>query len=123
MAITTTPQPQDTSLATADPTDEAVEVLRFLGDANRLRILRHLAGAECYVQELTDWLALPQPLVSYHLRRLRGLGLVRVQRRRQRVYYTLDPAAWAAFTRPLRDVCELIEFTPAAAASPQVIAP
>jgi ArsR family transcriptional regulator len=72
-------------------------------------VLRCLAGQEACVFELADELGLPQPLASYHLRRLRQAGLVRSERRAHRVYYAVDPAAWDAFTRPVRGVCALVE--------------
>lgn len=87
----------------------AVAALNFLNDVNRLRILRRLARREAYVFELADDLALPQPLVSYHLRRLREAGLVRSSRRAKRVAYALDAAAWDAFAQPIRDVCAMVE--------------
>ena len=83
--------------------------LRFLSDANRLRILNCLAQREMYGAELTEQLDLPQPLVSHHLRRLRDAGLVGSQRRAHRVYYAIDPAGWDAFTRPIRAICEIVE--------------
>jgi ArsR family transcriptional regulator len=86
-----------------------VAVQRFLSDATRLRILTHLAQHEAYVLELTEQLALPQPLVSYHLRRLRELELVRAERDGQRIYYALDDAAWRAFIQPLRAMCDLLD--------------
>jgi ArsR family transcriptional regulator len=96
---------------TADTSEVAVAVaaLHFLSDENRLRILRRLAGREAYVFELADDLALPQPLVSYHLRRLREAGLVRPSRRAKRVCYALDAEAWDAFAQPIRDVCAMVE--------------
>jgi ArsR family transcriptional regulator, arsenate/arsenite/antimonite-responsive transcriptional repressor len=86
----------------------AVEALQFLGDRNRLRILKLLAREELSVGELMVQLALPQPLVSYHLRRLRQAGLVQVRRQAKQVLYTIDPLAWEVFTRPIREVCDLV---------------
>jgi DNA-binding transcriptional ArsR family regulator len=70
-----------------------------------------------YGAELTKRLGLPQPLVSYHLRRLREAGLVRSHRRARRVYYAIDPAGWHAFTRPIRAICEIVEAVSDEAAS------
>jgi ArsR family transcriptional regulator, arsenate/arsenite/antimonite-responsive transcriptional repressor len=81
--------------------DQAVEALKFLSDRNRLRILSALARAETCVCDLIDELDLPQPLVSYHLRKLRDAGLVRTRRDAQWIYYSLDPAAWDALVAPL----------------------
>ena len=67
--------------------DAAVETLKFLSDRNRLRILGVLAREETCVCDLIDELGLPQPLVSYHLRKLRDGGLVRTRRHAQWIYY------------------------------------
>jgi DNA-binding transcriptional ArsR family regulator len=86
----------------------AVEALHFLGDRNRLRILKILARGELSVGEIVAQLALPQPLVSYHLRRLRQSGIVQVRRQGKQVHYAIDPPAWEAFTRPIREVCDVV---------------
>ena len=96
-------------------TDAVVESLRFLSDRNRLRILQLLSRRESCVCELIGHLDLPQPLVSYHLRRLREAGLVRSRRKAQWVYYSIEPSAWRRFTRPIRAVCDASHFPPEAA--------
>lgn len=81
--------------------DKAVDTLRFLSDRNRLRILGMLMESETCVCEVIDELDLPQPLVSYHLRKLRDAGLVRARRRAQWIYYSIDPEGWDAVIGPL----------------------
>lgn len=81
--------------------DAAVDALRFLGDRNRLRILRALSQAELCVLDLIDELGMPQPLVSYHLRKLRESGLVLTRRRAQWIFYSLNTAGWDALVSPL----------------------
>ena len=76
-----------------DETDAVVETLKFLGDGNRLRILRILSQRESCVCELIDQIGLPPPLISYHLRRLWEAGLVQTRRKAQWVYYSIDPDA------------------------------
>ena len=68
-------------LATRDDAaiESAAETLKFLSDRNRLRIVTRLARAETCVCDLIDELDLPQPLVSYHLAKLRKAGLRPVQ--------------------------------------------
>ena len=84
-------------------------------DATRLRIVRALADGPVYGTDLAERLGVPQNLATYHLRRLEAAGLLRRERREHRVYYALDPAAWAAFTAPVRQVCDLLaEVTEAA---------
>ncbi|MEJ7762419.1 MAG: metalloregulator ArsR/SmtB family transcription factor [Thermomicrobiales bacterium] len=92
--------------------DQAVETLKFLGDRNRLRILAVLTRTETCVCDLIDELDLPQPLVSYHLGKLRTAGLVRSRRDAQWVYYSLDPDAWERLTAPLAGILPLAPLAP-----------
>ncbi|MEA2598056.1 MAG: ArsR family transcriptional regulator, arsenate/arsenite/antimonite-responsive transcriptional [Thermomicrobiales bacterium] len=95
--------------------DRACEALKFLSDKNRLRILSSLTRSETCVADLIDALGIPQPLVSYHLGKLRKLGLVRARRDAQWVYYSLDPDAWANFIGPLAGLLHLGPLPPLAA--------
>jgi ArsR family transcriptional regulator len=95
--------------------DAAVDALRFLGDRNRLRILRSLAHAEKCVLDLIEELQLPQPLVSYHLRKLREAGLVVTRRRAQWIFYSLDPAGWGSLVAPLAVLAAPLALPPEAA--------
>jgi ArsR family transcriptional regulator, arsenate/arsenite/antimonite-responsive transcriptional repressor len=64
---------------------------KALGDIARLTIVYHLARqAEITVTALTTLLGLSQPLVSWHLRKLRRAGLIRTRRRGRQVYCSLD---------------------------------
>jgi DNA-binding transcriptional ArsR family regulator len=87
--------------------EAAVRSLQFLGDRNRLRILKLLTRGDTSVGALVDQLGLPQSLVSYHLRRLREAGLVRTRRQARQVCYAIDPSAWDAVVRPIRDLVTL----------------
>lgn len=95
--------------------DSAVETLKFLSDRNRLRILTALARSETCVCDLIDELDLAQPLISYHLGKLRKAGLVRARRDAQWVYYSLDADAWARVTDPLAGLLRPVELPLAAA--------
>jgi len=64
---------------------------KALGDVARLQILRHLAHTpELSVSGLARLLHLSQPLVSWHLRRLERVGLIRVRKEGRQRYYSLD---------------------------------
>lgn len=64
---------------------------KALGDIARLTIVYHLARqAEITVTALTAMLGLSQPLVSWHLRKLRRAGLIRTRRLGRQVYCSLD---------------------------------
>ena len=103
------------SLPVIDETDAAVETLKFLSDGNRLRILKILSQRESCVCELIEQIGLTQPLVSYHLRRLRDAGLVRTRRKAQWVYYSINPAVWRSLISPLLNHFLVTEFPPEAA--------
>jgi ArsR family transcriptional regulator len=103
------------TLPVIDETDAAVEILKFLSDGNRLRILKILSQRESCVCELIEQIGLTQPLVSYHLRRLRDAGLVRTRRKAQWVYYSIDPAVWRSLISPLLNHFLVTEFPPEAA--------
>lgn len=109
------PTAMSISVPVVDETDAAVETLKFLGDGNRLRILKILSRQESCVCELIEQIGMPQPLVSYHLRRLREAGLVRTRRKAQWVYYSIDPAAWRTLVSPLLNGYLMTDFPPEAA--------
>ena len=69
--------------------EAAGELLRALSAPIRLAIVTELAAGERCVHELVDALEAPQPLVSQHLRVLRGAGVVRGARRGREIAYTL----------------------------------
>ena len=73
---------------------ELREVARYfyaLKDILRLRILVTLAeSGEMTVTELARTLHVSQPLVSFHLRPLRVIGLVQVRRAGREVYCSLN---------------------------------
>ncbi len=104
-----------TEQRTDDDLDAATGTLRFLSDRNRLRILSRLTQAESCVCDLIDDLGLPQPLMSYHLGKLRRAGLVRARRDAQWVYYSLDPDAWDALLEPVRSLLHTGPLPPDAA--------
>jgi DNA-binding transcriptional ArsR family regulator len=67
----------------------AGELLRALSAPVRIAIVTELSrGARC-VHELVDVTGSPQPLVSQHLRVLRGAGVVRGERRGREIAYSL----------------------------------
>jgi ArsR family transcriptional regulator len=66
-------------------------MVKALGDVARLTIVYHLSRRqEVTVTVLTGLLEISQPLVSWHLRKLRRAGLVRTQRVGRQVYCSLN---------------------------------
>ena len=61
-----------------------------LKDVVRLEMLSVLAQRECTVNELAETLDRSQPLMSWHLRRLKAAGIVRIRRSGREVYCSLD---------------------------------
>ena len=88
-------------------TAKPLSTLRVLADEARLRILGLLARRELCVCELVGALRLSQPLVSHHLRVLKGAGLLSSRRKGKWVYYTLTerriPGAAGKLVRLVRD--------------------
>jgi len=63
--------------------------MRALGDPNRLRVVEALCGRDHNVKELVESLGLRQSLVSFHLRTLRTVGLVSVEKAGREANYRL----------------------------------
>jgi len=64
---------------------------------NRLRIVKRLAVREASVTELIDHIGLSQPLVSWHLGRLRAAGLIETRRAGRETVSRLLPEAFDAY--------------------------
>lgn len=69
--------------------EPAVELLKALAAPVRLAVVEQLIDGPRCVHELVDLLDVSQPLVSQHLRVLRGAGLVHAGRRGREVEYAL----------------------------------
>jgi len=77
----------------AATTIHAVELLSLLSDGIRWQILSALAGSDRRVQDLARIVSRPMNQVSYHLKKLRDVKLVRERRSdadARDVYYSLD---------------------------------
>lgn len=67
----------------------AGELLKALASPLRIGIVTELAAGPRCVHELVDALGAPQPLISQHLRVLRGANVVRGDRRGREIAYSL----------------------------------
>ncbi len=75
----------------ADALRELARYFYALKDAVRLEMVVLLADRdECTVNEMAKALNKSQPLVSWHLRRLKAAGLVKIRRAGREVYCSLD---------------------------------
>lgn len=72
---------------------------RALSDSARLKILAQLARRDATVSELARGLRISQPLVSWHLHRLKIAGLIRMKRNGREVHCSLDRARLDAHAR------------------------
>jgi DNA-binding transcriptional ArsR family regulator len=91
---------RSTLAAVVDPPDElrALRIVhKALADVNRLRIVQRLALGEATVSELILQVGLSQPLVSWHLGRLRFAGLVETRRAGRETVSRLLPEAFERF--------------------------
>jgi DNA-binding transcriptional ArsR family regulator len=84
---------------TSPPADlyQVAVVHKALADPTRLRILQRLAQGEGTVTDLMRHVDLSQPLVSWHLRRLRTAGLVETRRAGREVICSLSRDALRRF--------------------------
>jgi DNA-binding transcriptional ArsR family regulator len=91
---------------TAPPEDlrEMAVYHKALADPTRLRILQRLADGPGTVTELIDHVDLSQPLVSWHLRRLRAAGVIETRRVGREVICTLSREALDKFQARDRDL-------------------
>ena len=82
-------------------------VHKALADVNRLRIVRRLALRPATVTELVEQVGLSQPLVSWHVGRLRAAGLVTTRRTGRETICRLVPEAFDAFAARQADILGL----------------
>lgn len=69
---------------------DVAELFKALSDPTRIRIISVLAHTEMCVGDLCIALEMSQPAVSYQLRILRTLRIVRARKDGKHVFYTLD---------------------------------
>jgi DNA-binding transcriptional ArsR family regulator len=101
---------RSTIASVVDPPDELRSlriVHKALADVNRLRIVQRLAEGEATVSELIERVGLSQPLVSWHLGRLRVAGLIQTRRVGRETVSRLLPEAFRAFADYERKVLGL----------------
>lgn len=86
---------------------------KTLADVNRLRIVQRLAHAEASITDLIDHVGLSQPLVSWHVGRLRAAGLVETQRVGRETICRLLPHAFEASLDREREILGIARSDPA----------
>lgn len=68
---------------------EIADILRLMGEPNKLKILIACLSQPMTVTTLSEQLGLSMPLISHHMRLLRALRLLRAERQGKQVLYTL----------------------------------
>jgi DNA-binding transcriptional ArsR family regulator len=109
-----------TIASVVDQPDELRElrvVHKALADVNRLRIVKRLAYGDASVTDLIEEVGLSQPLVSWHVGRLRAAGLVETRRNGRETLCRLRPEAFEAFAARERVILGLAGGAPRSAAS------
>ena len=100
-ALSPSPARAPGTIAAAVPQPDDLRQLRafhkVMADVNRLRIVRRLAESEASVAELIAHVGLSQPLVSWHLGRLRAAGVVETRRSGRETICRLREEAFAEF--------------------------
>ncbi len=77
------------------------DVLHELGDPTRLRVLGAILAGRKNVTQIVRELGLAQPQVSYHLRRLKDVGLAVEEKQGRWVYYEASRESDDAAVRSL----------------------
>lgn len=86
--------------APVDP--DLLRVIKALTDPNRIRLVQLLARRPMFGPELVTALGLAQPTVHHHLSQLRAAGLIRQERAKGGMRYTIRPDAGTAAADALR---------------------
>lgn len=77
-----------------DAAEQLARTLQAIADPTRLQILSFIHGSpggESMVKDLTDYLGLRQPTVTYHLRVMAAEGLVVRRAEGRRAWFSIAP--------------------------------
>lgn len=78
---------------------ELVATFKVLSDPTRAQLVYLLTQGEYSVNELSEYVPVSASAVSHHLAKLRALGLVRVNREGNQIFYSIDDSHVAALYR------------------------
>ena len=101
---------RSTISALTAPPEELRSVAAYhkaLSDPTRLRLMQRLAEGPATVTELTEHVDLSQPLVSWHLHRLKAAGIVETRRAGREVICTLSRDVLVQFRARERELLGL----------------
>jgi DNA-binding transcriptional ArsR family regulator len=83
---------------------DAAQLLKALGNEQRLLVLCNLISGPLSVGELNERVDLSQSALSQHLALLREAGLVSTRRDAQTIYYSLPPGPVTRVMAVLQDI-------------------
>lgn len=83
---------------------ELRDVHKALADVNRLRMIRRLAAGAATVGDLAETVGLSQPLVSWHVSRLRAAGIVETRRNGRETRIAIRPGAFSELAAREREL-------------------
>jgi DNA-binding transcriptional ArsR family regulator len=87
-----------------DHADDAAQLLKVLGNEQRLLILCNLLGGPLSVGDLNARLDLSQSALSQHLALLREAGAVETRREAQSIFYSLPAGPVTRVMAVLQDI-------------------
>jgi ArsR family transcriptional regulator len=102
-----------------DQPDDLRELRNFhkaLADVNRLRMIRRLSDGPATVGDLIETVGLSQPLVSWHVSKLKAAGLVETRRVGREVVCELRPGVFDSMAERERSLLSATERMSASAA-------
>jgi DNA-binding transcriptional ArsR family regulator len=115
-----------TVAAIVDQPDDLRELRVFhkaLADVNRLRIVKRLAQGPATVGDLIETVGLSQPLVSWHIGRLKAAGIVETRRSGREVFCQLRPNVFDEVAQRERVLLGVAMAGPVVAVAPATGAP
>jgi DNA-binding transcriptional ArsR family regulator len=83
---------------------ELRDVHKALADVNRLRMIRRLAAGTATVGDLAETVGLSQPLVSWHVSRLRAAGIVETHRKGRETRIAIRTGAFSELAAREREL-------------------
>jgi DNA-binding transcriptional ArsR family regulator len=83
---------------------EAAQLMKALGNEQRLLILCNLLERPLSVSEINERVQLSQSALSQHLALLREQGMVETRREAQSIYYSLPPGAVTRIMAVLQEI-------------------
>ena len=88
------------------PIKQVEKISKALGDINRLKILRHIAGkGGCgHCSEIQEVIDLAQPSVSHHIKTLIEAGLIVAEKEGRNYKYTIDEQVVRQYIQILQHV-------------------